>query len=106
MNAFFEQIVTGGDWEYLHEEEMERGEPEYGKSDFRVGFTKVDVKSTTDVRKFDPVSRVKKKGMGTPGSGYPAVDPEDESDVYVFVLISEGPRTSQQQVVQVLMMWN
>lgn len=91
VREFLEEFVNERHWEYLHSDTMDAAEPEYGESDFRLGGNRLDVKSTTDVRKFDPTHMVDFPEHHPASSGYPRVDVEDESDVYVFVLISESP---------------
>lgn len=91
VREFFREFVNERHWEYLHADAMDSAEPEYGESDFRIGGNRIDIKSTTDVRKFDPTHMLDFPEHHPASSGYPRVDVNDGSDVYVFVLISESP---------------
>jgi len=91
VEQFFEQFIDGHSWTYLNEEALDNAEPEYNDADFSLTGMDLDVKSTTDVRKFDPVQMIAAGGKRRSASGYPQVEVENESDVYVFVLISSVP---------------
>jgi hypothetical protein len=92
----------GEQWSYLNQEALDNQEPEYEDFDFRVGRsgTKVDIKTTSDIRKFDPVAmyyeETQEADRGHPGyrvkEDYPKVD-VSEADIFVFVLISHARDT-------------
>lgn len=92
INQFFEEYA-GGQWSYLNHDSMEDSEEEYSDVDFKIGNSglTLDVKSTTDIRKFDPVSMYFEEDAERPPAqekdGYPKVD-VDSVDVFVFVYIS------------------
>lgn len=94
MGQFLAEYA-GEHWSYLNEEAMIEQEPEYRVVDFKIGRSglTVDVKSTVDIRKFDPVSMYYKEGAermpGMGREGYPKVN-VDNADVFVFVLISHA----------------
>ena len=90
VSAFFNQFADEHHWKYLNAETMEEKETEFRKSDFRFGGLEVDVKTATDIRKFDPAYMIAMEEDRPTASDYPRINAEDSSDVYVFVLISEG----------------
>lgn len=80
-------------WEYVNKEAMENAQPETNSHDFRIQAVKVDVKATSDVRKFAPQAMYDASAEYIPGpakEGFPVVDVGSDAQVFVFVLITQG----------------
>lgn len=98
VNAFFQKsIENDGSWEYENELALLGGEPEFNDYDFTIDELTIDVKSTSDVRKFNPVemadSDYKDGGWSLFQSmhrdeGYSTIDAETDTDVFIFVLVN------------------
>jgi len=85
---FLDAFASADSWTYSNKEAMRLGEPEYSDWDFLFKETrlKVDVKSTTDIRKFNPEQLPQQLSKV---DGYPSADVE-KIDIFVFVLISQA----------------
>lgn len=94
MRQFLEEYAAES-WSYLNEQSMNEHEAEYREIDFKIGRSgqTVDVKSSSDIRKFDPVSMYFKQGEermpGKAREGYPKAN-IDKIDIFVFIFISYG----------------
>lgn len=96
IEQFLSEYADDRKWEYHHGEAMEKGEPEYGNVDFRVGSNSVDVKSSTDIRKLDPEEMYHAPApddqphpLTVASEGYPQAK-TNKADAFAFVLISEA----------------
>lgn len=98
VEQYLTEYSTPNRWNYRNEEAMERQTEEYEPIDFEIGSNNLtaDVKTTTDIRKLDPVSMYRneeERGAGYAREGYPKVNP-DTADVFIFVLISHARETT------------
>lgn len=104
IREFFESYISDGvsAWEYYNAEEMDNGEPEFNENDFRLAELEIDVKSTVDLRKFNPQytfdgSEDKHEVASVTGpaqDGFPRVENTGETDVYIFVLLINPEKPS------------
>lgn len=98
VEQYLSEYSTSDRWNYRNKAAMERHTEEYEPIDFEIGRDNLalDVKTTTDIRKFDPVSMYRnedERGAGFDREGYPNVNP-DTADVFIFVLVSHARETA------------
>lgn len=98
--AFKQYLATYSEsdrWTYHNQNALDNVQEEYEPTDFTIGHnnTTVDVKATTDIRKFDPVSMYHtddERGPGYAQENYPQVK-TDTADAFMFVQIPHARET-------------
>ena len=90
---FLDQFVSDGAWEHLNASAIENADPEFNSSDFTLVDLRIDVKTTVDIRKFSPMHSYdttdNEFGLGESEEGFPRLDPSDDTDVFIFVLVTK-----------------
>jgi hypothetical protein len=112
IREFFSDTAPEEAWEYLNADAIDNAEPEYNDCDFKIHTgLKIDVKSTVDIRKFSPayayVGSEDEVPLGPSEKGFPTVDSDSESDVFIFVLLHtpEKPPPYPDRVEESTMGW-
>jgi hypothetical protein len=93
VNEFFKTFAPENTFEYMNSEAIENAEPEFNNCDFTLQRLKIDVKTTVDIRKFSPIHSYESDDEGIPlgpaEEGFPSVNPADDTDVFIFVLLNK-----------------
>ena len=95
---FFHEFAPNDAWEHLNANAIEDADPEFNSCDFTLADLQIDVKTTVDIRKFSPMysydSAKDDLGLGESEEAFPSLDPSDDTDVFIFVLVTKPGKPS------------
>lgn len=98
IDEFFHDSVPDGAWEHLNANAIENANPEFNSCDFTLADLRIDVKTTVDIRKFSPMHSYDGTdddfGLAESEKGFPRLDPSDDTDVFIFVLVTKPGKPS------------
>lgn len=83
FRAFLRDFANPAAWTYENQEAHEESRPEYSEYDFNLNGTHIDVKTVSNIMRYDPAGMV----MGSPDQPWINISQDDEASYYVFSVV-------------------